>query len=188
MKNDFSRDIRILDSGASCHYCRFVEGLTDIKEIDESLKIGNGNSMKGTKIGNFKGEVTQIDGEKFSVRLNDVKNVPNPCVNLFSLNKALKKGFKVSNDAVVISLNYKHVKLTFDLVTGGLKSADLPMHQSAMKEFMISTIYTIYLDIAVMRHSMLQSTCMDLSLPEILKHMNNVLFTEKREQELVKFK
>jgi hypothetical protein len=28
----------------------------------------------------------------------------------------LKKGFKVSNDGVVVSLNYKHVKLTFDRV------------------------------------------------------------------------
>jgi hypothetical protein len=32
------------------------------------------------------------------------------------LNKALKKGFKVSNDGFVVSLNYKHVKLTFDRV------------------------------------------------------------------------
>jgi hypothetical protein len=37
-------------------------------------------------------------------------------VNVFSLNKALNKGFKVSNDGVVISLNYKHIKLTFDRV------------------------------------------------------------------------
>jgi hypothetical protein len=37
-------------------------------------------------------------------------------VNLFSLNKALKKGFKVSNDGVVVSLNYKQVKMTFDRV------------------------------------------------------------------------
>jgi hypothetical protein len=48
--------------------------------------------------------------------LNDVKYVPSLCVNLFSLNKALKKGFKVSNYGVVISLNYKHLKLTFDRV------------------------------------------------------------------------
>jgi hypothetical protein len=26
----------------------------------------------------------------------------------------LKKGFKVSNDGVVVSLNFKHIKLTFD--------------------------------------------------------------------------
>jgi hypothetical protein len=37
-------------------------------------------------------------------------------VNLFSLNKALKKGFKLSNDGIIVSLNFKHVKLTFDRI------------------------------------------------------------------------
>jgi hypothetical protein len=60
--------------------------------------------------------VTQVNGEKLKITLNDVKYVPSLCENLFSLNKSLKKGFKVSNDGVVISLNYKHVKLTFDRV------------------------------------------------------------------------
>jgi hypothetical protein len=60
--------------------------------------------------------VTQVNGENFTITLNDVNYAPNLCVNLFSLNEALKKGFKVSNDCVVISLNYKHVKLTFDRV------------------------------------------------------------------------
>jgi hypothetical protein len=116
MKNNFANDLRILDSGASCHYCRSVEGLTEVKEIDESIKIGNGDSVKATKIVNLKYEVTQINGERFTVTLNDVKYEPNLCVNLFSLNKALKKGFKVSNDGVLVSLNYKHIKLTFDRV------------------------------------------------------------------------
>jgi hypothetical protein len=115
-KNNFANDLWILDSGASCHYCRSVEGLTDVKEIDESIKIGNGDSMKATKIGNLKYEVTQINGEQFTVTMNDVKYVPSLCVNLLSLNKALKKGFKVSNDGVVVSLNYNHVKLTFDRI------------------------------------------------------------------------
>jgi hypothetical protein len=116
MKNNFSSDLWILDSGASCHYCQSVEGLTDVKEINESIKIGNGDSMKAIKIGNLKCEVTQINGEKFTVTLNDVKYVASLCVNLFSLNKALKKGFKVSNDGVVVSHTYKHVKMTFDRV------------------------------------------------------------------------
>jgi hypothetical protein len=50
MKNNFSSDIWILDSGASCHYYQSAEGLTDVKEIDELIKIGNGNSMKSTKL------------------------------------------------------------------------------------------------------------------------------------------
>jgi hypothetical protein len=45
MKNNFANDLWILDSGASCHYCRSVEGLTDVKEINEWIKIGNGDLM-----------------------------------------------------------------------------------------------------------------------------------------------
>jgi hypothetical protein len=116
MKNNFANDLWILDSGASCHYCQSVEGLTDVKEINESINIGNGDSMKATKIGNLKFEVTQFNEEKSTVTMNDVKYVPSLCVNLFILNKPLKKGFKVSNDGVVVNLNYKHVKLTFDHV------------------------------------------------------------------------
>jgi hypothetical protein len=63
-----------------------VGGLTDVKEINELMKIGNGDSMKATKIGNSKCEVTQINGEMFTVTMNDVKYVPSLCVNLFSLN------------------------------------------------------------------------------------------------------
>jgi hypothetical protein len=68
-----------------------VEGLTDVKEINESIKIGNSDLMKETKIGNLKCEVTEINGDMFTVTLNDVKYVPSLCVNLFSMNKVLKK-------------------------------------------------------------------------------------------------
>jgi hypothetical protein len=61
--------------------------------------------MATTKIGNLKCEVTEVNGENFTVTMNDVKHVPSLYVNLFSMNKPLKKGFKVSNDGVVISLS-----------------------------------------------------------------------------------
>jgi hypothetical protein len=61
-------------------------------------------------------KITQIDGENFTVTLNDVKYVPNLCANLYRFNKALKKGSKFSNDGVIFSLKYKHVKLTYDCV------------------------------------------------------------------------
>jgi hypothetical protein len=60
MKNSFSSDMWILDSVTSCHYYRSVEGLTEVREIGESIKIGNGDSMKATKVGNLKFEVTQL--------------------------------------------------------------------------------------------------------------------------------
>jgi hypothetical protein len=49
MKNNFANILWILDGGASCHYFRFVEGLTDIKEINELIKIGNGDLIKAKK-------------------------------------------------------------------------------------------------------------------------------------------
>jgi hypothetical protein len=86
MKNNFSNDMWILDSGASCHYCQTVEGSTEVKKIDASIKIGNCHSMKATAVGNLKCEVTQINGENFTETLIDVKYVPSFCVNLSSLN------------------------------------------------------------------------------------------------------
>jgi hypothetical protein len=60
-KNDISSDVWILDSGASCYYCQSMEGLTDVKDIDESIKIGNGDAMRACKIGNLNCEVTKLD-------------------------------------------------------------------------------------------------------------------------------
>jgi hypothetical protein len=39
-----------------------MEGLTDVKDIDKSIKIGNGGAMRACKIGNLNCEVTQLDG------------------------------------------------------------------------------------------------------------------------------
>jgi hypothetical protein len=57
-----------------------------------------------TKLGDLKCEVTQVNGSNFEVRLKEVNNVPELCVNLFRINKALKKGFKLINDGVSMCL------------------------------------------------------------------------------------
>jgi hypothetical protein len=137
MKCDFSSDVWILDNRASCHYFRSTEGLTDVKEIDESIKIGNGDSMKSTKVGNLECEVNQVNGEKLTITLNDVKYVPNLFMSLFSLIKSPKKDFKVSNEGVVISLTYKYVKLTFDRV---IHAADACLNGVSIKPIMSNHI------------------------------------------------
>jgi hypothetical protein len=152
-----------------------------VKEIDESIKIGNYESMKSTKIGNLKCEVSQVNGEKLTITLKYVKYVPNLCVNLFSLNKALKKGFEVSNDGVVISHTYKHVKLTFDrfihatyaCVTGVLIKR---IFSNIINGFAnASIIYIKYLDIAVKMNPKIHLKCMGLSPLVILIHVNSML-------------
>jgi hypothetical protein len=70
-------------------------------------------------------------------------------------------------------------------------STDLPMHQSAMKELMISIIYTSYLDISFKKHSTIRLKCMDSRNPEIsiiLTMCYREGMTEKCAQELVEFK
>jgi hypothetical protein len=59
---EFDDDIWICDSGASSHYCVSDRGMFDVKHIDEKIRVGNGNLLVATKIGNLKLDVTQIDG------------------------------------------------------------------------------------------------------------------------------
>jgi hypothetical protein len=93
-----------------------MEGLTDVKDINESIKIGNGGAMRACMIGNLNCELTQLDGRKFVVSLKNVKFVPGICSNLFSLNKAFMNGFTLTNDGVIFSLTKKNVTLTFDVL------------------------------------------------------------------------
>jgi hypothetical protein len=46
-------------------------------KFNESVKIGNIDPANAIKIGNLNFAVTQINGERFEITLNDVKYVPN---------------------------------------------------------------------------------------------------------------
>ena len=41
-----------------------MEGLTNVKDINESITIGNGKSVQAMKLGDLKCEVDQIEGRK----------------------------------------------------------------------------------------------------------------------------
>jgi hypothetical protein len=56
------------------------------------------------------------NGEKLIVTLENVKYVPELWINLFSIGKALKYGFNLSNDGEIIKLSNGNVTLTFDKV------------------------------------------------------------------------
>ena len=104
---DLTSDIWICDSGACGHYCNFKEGLFDTREINEEITIGNGKSMIAAKVGSLKCKIIQVDGSSLDVTLHEVKYVPELWVNLFSINKALKNGFNLSNKGVSICIYQK---------------------------------------------------------------------------------
>jgi hypothetical protein len=53
--------------------------------------------------------------------ISEVKYLPDLCANLFSMNKALKDGFKLSNEGENISLTKGSASITFDSI---IKSLD----------------------------------------------------------------
>jgi hypothetical protein len=109
-------DIWICDSGACGHYCKSDKGLFDIKDINEKMTVGNGESMKAIKVGSLKCHVIQLNDSSVNVTLKEVKFVPELWVNLFSISKALKNGFDLSNKGLMISLKKGSVFITFDRV------------------------------------------------------------------------
>jgi hypothetical protein len=111
---EFDDDIWICHSGASSHYCFSDRGMFDVRNIDEKIRVRNGNLLVATKIGNIKLNVTQVNGINFTITLQGVKFVPDLWVNLFSINQALKKGYSISNNDIIISLNKGSNKITFD--------------------------------------------------------------------------
>ena len=111
-----SNDIWICDSGACGHYCKSIEGMFDVKDIEEKITVGNGDSVMATKVGSLKRRVLQIDSSTLEITIKEVKFVPNLCANLFSINKAIKNGFNLSNKGTSICLTKGSSSITFDRV------------------------------------------------------------------------
>jgi hypothetical protein len=153
-KNEmFTEDI--CDSGACGHYCNSTKGLFNIEEINESITVGTGKSMMANKVGSLKCRMIQVDGSGLEIALNEVKYVPELWVNLCSINKALKKGYKLRNKGLSICLSKGDVSVTFDRVlrtaNGSVPGSNCPSIspllltiQSATLDLERASIYMIF--------------------------------------------
>jgi hypothetical protein len=72
--------------------------------------------MLAKKVGSLRYTVQQKNGEKFVVIRKDVKFVPELWVHLFSISKALKHGFNLGNEDVVMKLMKGNATLYFDRI------------------------------------------------------------------------
>jgi hypothetical protein len=98
-----------------------INGMFNIQGINEKVTVGNGEKMVATKVGSLRRRVIQVDGSTLYIVINDIKFLPELCANLFSVNKALKNGFKLSNKNENISLTKGSASITFDRI---IKSLD----------------------------------------------------------------
>jgi hypothetical protein len=118
------------------HYCKSIEGMFNLKDIAETITVGNGNSMTATKVGSLRRRVVQLNGSNLDITINEVKYVPNLCANLFSINKAIKNGFNRSNNGISICLTKGSASITFDRIInslcGSISGIKMVSHQSSV--------------------------------------------------------
>ena len=102
------------DTGASCHMRNDAKGMFDTKKISEGVTVGNNENVKATMIGKWRGVVTQRDGTKQKIVLQNVKYVPDLCTNLFSITQCLSNKWKISNEGTTIVLTKGEYVVKFD--------------------------------------------------------------------------
>jgi hypothetical protein len=85
-----------------------------VQAVRSPIKVGSGKSSMATKMGKKRVEVIQKGGTSGTFVLTGVKFVPGLFVNLFSIGKTLKNGFKISNKGCVISLQKGDSVISFD--------------------------------------------------------------------------
>jgi hypothetical protein len=107
--------IFIGDSGASCHMVSDDTNMFDTKTIKEFITIGNGETVKATKVGKKRILIQEKDGTIKSVTLSNVKYVPElGHYNLLSITYALRKGFQLSNCGETIILKKGETEIKFE--------------------------------------------------------------------------
>ena len=104
----------IADSGASTHMGNSDVGMTNVREVNSPVQIGNGKTLRATKIGDKHMTVLWKDGTMTDIVLKDYKYVPDLWVNLFAVTKCLRNGWKISNDGVTLYLKKGRTEVKFD--------------------------------------------------------------------------
>ena len=113
----FNGNTWIADSGASTHTGNVGESLIDETEIDEAIRVGYGNEAGALKKGSLQLTLVQVNGDTMDVVLHDYKYSPELGVCLFSITKALEKGWSVTNDGLTIKLRKNGQEIRFDRKT-----------------------------------------------------------------------
>ena len=106
----------VADSGASTHIGNVDEGMYDVTEIDEPVKVSNGNRLWCVKKGTLPLTAIQTNGDTVDLILKDYKYAPGFQVNLFSLMKSIDCGWKISNKGPILKLTTGKDTLCFDQI------------------------------------------------------------------------
>ena len=104
----------IADTGASCHMCNNLDGLTNIIETSKTITVGNGERIQSTKIGTWKGILKDSNGKERVMKLENVSYVPSLTANLMSLTQVMRNSWILSGNDKSMSIEKGKVKIVFD--------------------------------------------------------------------------
>ena len=92
------------------------DGMADVVEINEPIKVGNGDKARAIKKGTLPLMLLQKNGDTIDIALEDYKYSPQLGVCLFSLTKAIEKGWMLSNQGLKIILRKGIASIEFDRI------------------------------------------------------------------------
>ena len=92
------------------------DGMTGVVEINEPIKVGNGNKARAVKKGELPLMLLQKNGDTLDILLQDYKYSPELGVSLFSLTKAMESGWSMTNQGMEIILTKGNISIRFDQV------------------------------------------------------------------------
>ena len=137
----YNKHTFIADSGASCHMRNSLVGMTNLKECNIPIRVGDNTVVYCKQEGEFQGTVIQKDGRTFPIKLERVLYVPELWVNLFSISMAIQKPhITLGSIGKYISLNFNNKTIIFEKesnISSVLAVDIIPMEEVAtpMMEF-----------------------------------------------------
>lgn len=106
----------ITDTGASHHITNDMMGLRNIRTAtkEEQVEVGDGTTIKITKIGEFHGTYEDEHGFEHEIVIQDVGLIPSFNIKLLILTNVIDKGFKIGNDGRNITIKKTDMELNFN--------------------------------------------------------------------------
>ena len=108
------KNIWLIDSGASAHISNSTQGMKNLRKIERKIKIGSGEHVMATHIGDLFGKVVPKKGKRMTICLKEVLVVPDMYCNLISMTKLMERGYKITGKNNEIKVEKNGFFITFD--------------------------------------------------------------------------
>ena len=105
----------VADSVSMSHMVISLKNMANLREVKTVVKIGNKKTTTSSLWGDWKGYQKRY-GKVYPVKCTDTAYIPGLMVNIYSMTRALTKGFNVMPEKVNIVLKKDTTNLKFEVL------------------------------------------------------------------------